>query len=56
VDLVFSDVVMPGGRSGLDLAREIGNSFPQIPVLLTTGYSACAQEATRYGVAGLQKP
>lgn len=40
---------------GSNLAREIGNSFPQIPVLLTTGYSACAQEATRYGVAVLQK-
>ena len=56
VDLVFSDILMPGGRNGLDLAREIGERFPHIPVLLTTGYSASAQDAVRYGVAVLQKP
>jgi two-component system NtrC family sensor kinase len=56
VDLVFSDILMPGGRNGLDLAREIAERFPGIPVLLTTGYSASAQEAVRYGVAVLQKP
>jgi two-component system, NtrC family, sensor kinase len=56
VDLVFSDILMPGGKNGLDLAREIGERFPGIPVLLTTGYSASAQEAVRYGVVVLQKP
>jgi two-component system NtrC family sensor kinase len=56
VDLVFSDILMPGGRNGLDLAREIGKRFPDIPVLLTTGYSASAQEAVRLGVVVLQKP
>jgi DNA-binding NtrC family response regulator len=56
VDLVFSDILMPGGRNGLDLAREIEERFPHIPVLLTTGYSASAQDAVRYGVAVLQKP
>jgi DNA-binding NtrC family response regulator len=47
---------MPGGRNGLDLAREVGERFPHIPLLLTTGYSAGAQDAVRYGVAVLQKP
>jgi two-component system NtrC family sensor kinase len=56
VDLVFSDILMPGGRNGLDLAREVGERFPHIPLLLTTGYSAGAQDAVRYGVAVLQKP
>jgi PAS domain S-box-containing protein len=37
-DLVFSDVVMPGGRNGFDLAREISQAWPSLPVLLTTGY------------------
>ncbi len=38
-DLVFSDIVMPGGKSGLDLARELEVLAPRLPVLLTTGYS-----------------
>jgi two-component system, NtrC family, sensor kinase len=56
VDLVFSDILMPGGMNGLDLAREIGTHFPHLPVLLTTGYSASAQDAVRRGVVVLQKP
>ena len=36
-DLVFSDVLMPGGMSGLDLAREVGRRWPDLPVLLATG-------------------
>jgi len=56
VDLVFSDILMPGGRSGLDLAREVRERYPAIPVLLTTGYSASAQDAVRQGVVVLQKP
>jgi two-component system NtrC family sensor kinase len=56
VDLVFSDILMPGGMNGLDLAREIRERFPGIPVLLTTGYSASAQDAVRQGVVVLQKP
>jgi len=56
VDLVFSDILMPGGMDGLELAREIGERFPGIPVLLATGYSASAQDAVRQGVVVLQKP
>jgi two-component system, NtrC family, sensor kinase len=56
VDLVFSDILMPGGMNGLELAREISERYPHIPVLLTTGYSASAQDAVRQGVVVLQKP
>jgi len=56
VDLVFSDILMPGGMNGLELAREIELRFPGIPVLLATGYSASAQDAVRQGVVVLQKP
>ena len=36
--------------------RDLGERFPGIPVLLTTGYSANAQDAVRQGVVVLQKP
>ena len=44
VDLVFSDVVMPGGMNGLELARELRRLRPQLPVLLTSGYSDAVRE------------
>ena len=37
-DLLFSDVVMPE-MSGLDLARLTRERYPDLPVLLATGYS-----------------
>ena len=38
VRLVLSDVRMPGGLSGIDLARFIKSEKPDVQVLLTTGY------------------
>ncbi|NJM55294.1 MAG: response regulator [Verrucomicrobiae bacterium] len=38
-DLVFSDVVMPGGMSGFDLARELSVSRPSQRILLTSGFA-----------------
>ena len=56
IDLVFSDILMPGGMNGLELADAIRQRFPNIVVLLTTGYSTSAQDAVRQGFAVLQKP
>jgi len=42
IDIVFSDIMMPGGVSGLDLAREIRRRRPELPIVLTTGYSGAA--------------
>jgi CheY-like chemotaxis protein len=39
IDLVFSDVVMPGGMSGLELARKLRELRPGLPVVLATGYA-----------------
>jgi PAS domain S-box-containing protein len=52
--LVFTDVVMPGGISGIELAQKVRERFPELPVLLTTGYSE--QVAGTHGFPVLQKP
>jgi PAS domain S-box-containing protein len=39
VDVVFSDIMMPGGMSGLELGREIRRRQPGLRIVLTTGYS-----------------
>jgi two-component system, NtrC family, sensor kinase len=55
IDLVLSDVVMPGGMNGIALAQEIGNHYPDIPVVLTSGYSDVVQTAqSRFSI--LRKP
>ena len=42
VDLVFTDIAMPGGMSGVDLAAAARELRPGLPVLLTTGYADIA--------------
>jgi two-component system cell cycle sensor histidine kinase/response regulator CckA len=37
VDLVFTDVMMPGLTDGLALANWIGENQPEIPVIVTSG-------------------
>jgi PAS domain S-box-containing protein len=52
--LIFTDIVMPGGISGIELARKVRDRFPELPILLTTGYSE--QVAGTHGFTVLQKP
>ena len=55
VDLLFSDIVMPGHMDGLALAQACHERFPDIPVLLTSGYSEAARAADgRFDI--LRKP
>ena len=57
VDAVFSDVVMPGGMSGIELAQLARRSWPDLPVLLTTGYSEqLSRTAPPAGIEVLPKP
>ena len=55
IDLVFSDIVMPGTIDGIGLAREIRSRYPELPVVLTTGYSDAAK-AVPQNLRILRKP
>jgi PAS domain S-box-containing protein len=39
VDVLFTDIVMSGGMTGIDLAREIHRRRPEVRILLTSGYA-----------------
>jgi CheY-like chemotaxis protein/anti-sigma regulatory factor (Ser/Thr protein kinase) len=57
VDIVFSDIMMPGGMDGVELAREVRRRRGGLPVLLTSGYAEAARrEADAEGVKILPKP
>lgn len=59
VDLLFSDLVMPGGLSGLDLCRKVREIRPELPMLLTSGYAAELIESDavlELGLTVLRKP
>ncbi|MDN4633999.1 PAS domain S-box protein [Sphingomonas sp. PsM26] len=54
-EIVFSDVVMPG-MSGIELGEEIRRLDPNLPVILTSGYSTVLAENGTHGFELLRKP
>ncbi len=56
VDLLFSDVIMPGGMTGLQLADEARRQRPGLPVLLATGYMEQLPDARHPAFPVLPKP
>ena len=55
-DLVFSDMVMPGQMDGAALAEAITKRWPDLPVVLTTGFSDAAEAAAQKGLRLIAKP
>jgi CheY-like chemotaxis protein len=59
VDLIFSDIVMPGGLSGYELAQRAKERYPEIKILLTSGYDAkvaSTHNPTSISIKVLRKP
>jgi signal transduction histidine kinase len=48
VNLLFTDVVMPKGMSGIELARAARRQHPGLPVLLASGYAAQEMAASGF--------
>ena len=49
IDILFTDLIMPGGMNGVMLARAARERQPKIKVLLTTGYAEASLERTDAG-------
>ncbi|WP_438951739.1 PAS domain S-box protein [Porticoccus sp.] len=56
VDLIFSDISLPGGINGIELAEQVVELYPQIPVILSTGYSEELVERNASQWIVVQKP
>jgi signal transduction histidine kinase/CheY-like chemotaxis protein/HAMP domain-containing protein len=59
IDLVLTDVVMPGGMSGRDLAVKLRDNHPRLKVIFTSGYNVEDSNTDffrRGGATFLQKP
>ena len=59
IELVFSDIAMPGGMSGFELADWLKRNHPAIPVLLSTGYADqlnAVKDDAAAAIAILRKP
>lgn len=55
-DLLFSDVVMPGGMNGIELARQALKVRPTLRILLTSGYLGDGVEASPHEFQLIDKP
>ena len=59
IDLLFSDMVMPGGLTGLDLAQKLREDSPELKVIISSGYNedmAAHAKPLADDIVYLQKP
>ncbi|VXC77225.1 Blue-light-activated histidine kinase / Response regulator [Sphingomonas sp. AX6] len=54
--LLFTDIVMPGEMNGVELATSVRGEYPDIQILLTTGYSDRALDAESRNFPLVRKP
>ena len=57
VGLVFTDVMMPGGKNGIELAHALRERHVDLPIVLASGYTEAVQrDAESAGLMLLSKP
>lgn len=56
VDVVISDIHMPGGITGIVLAQKLNLRFPELPIILISGYAEDLQAAVNSGFKVISKP
>jgi PAS domain S-box-containing protein len=56
VDILISDIIIPGGMNGLELAEEAKRRWPNLSIVLATGYAASMTMAKAANFHLLMKP
>ena len=59
IDLLYTDMVMPGGLSGIDLAQRVLADKPRVKVIITSGYNTQMPDIrnlTKSSIIYLPKP
>ena len=59
IDLMFSDVVMPGGMDGYELAKTASKLYPKLKIIMTSGFTSDSIESHKFistGSSLLNKP
>ncbi len=56
IDLLFSDVMMPGGMNGMELSQEARRLRPALKILLTSGYNSVIVPGVQHTFPLLPKP
>ena len=56
VALLLTDITMPGKLNGADLANLTGDRWPQIPLLIMSGFETPESAGVRHAVSFIKKP
>ncbi|MHC8395258.1 response regulator [Pseudomonas sp. LB3P93] len=56
VDLLLTDITMPGKLNGADLANQFGDRWPEKPIMIMSGYETPETSGVRHAVSFIKKP
>lgn len=56
VQLLLTDITMPGKKNGADLANHFGDRWPDKPIMIMSGYETPETSGVRHDVAFIKKP
>ncbi|KAA0983650.1 response regulator [Pseudomonas sp. ANT_J12] len=56
VQMLLTDITMPGQRNGADLANEFGDRWPEKPIMIMSGFETPESSGVRHHVSFIKKP
>ncbi|KAA0980516.1 response regulator [Pseudomonas sp. ANT_H12B] len=56
VDLLLTDITMPGKLNGADLANQFGDRWPDKPIMIMSGFETPETSGVKHSVSFIKKP